>query len=61
MNRNTIDITYYKSSRNTYCGIKVYLALISSEKLLAVKYIYCISEVIRDFAVGSQFRKNKFF
>ena len=61
MNRNTIDIAYYKSSRNTYCGIKVYLALIRSEKLVAVKYMYCISEIIRDFAVGSKFRKNKIF
>ena len=61
MNRNTIDIAYYKSSRNTYCGIKVYLVLIRSEKLVAVKYIYCISKVIRDFAVGSKFRKNKIF
>ena len=61
MNRNIIDIAYYKSSRNSYCDIKVYLALISCEKLVAVKCIYCISEVIRDFAVGSKFRKNKIF
>ena len=42
MNRNVIDIAYYKNSRNTYCGIKVYLALIRSEKLVAVKYIYIV-------------------